>query len=829
TSSGGDAWAYVEAYGVRAWNNIENLINSGTITATATSEATSSEGDAWAYAKAYGVWAWGNIENLINSRTITATATAEATSSEGNAWAYAAGVYAWDNIVNLENSGTITATATATATSSEGYAWAEAYGVYTEGDIVNLENSGTIFSYAKAVGGIRANAYAYGIDGDINYLENSNLIHAKSHSIGSAEEFSGSHAIGVYAGEIRELKNDGTIKSEAIAEFNNPDADVLIESFGVKTVKLLDWIENNGTIESIVDGKGTSARNLNILAAPIYIYGFNDSYQLINKGTIKTTVKTDYINNQTTLEAYGIFASGRFEQSSLIPTINNEGTILVKVDTPSIQDTNAKIYMAGIRINNGYVNLKNTGSIILESTVPGIKAHSLWIGKEPDDLTNPTVTLIDKFAITFGTPGIEPSTDNQTNLNQRPIYVEGGTLNLNDAILVARGDSRNLKLNQKYYLIYKGEDGSVEDQWGGLERGYENTSINVSWAGEDYGENSAVMFTYEPAAGQTDTVISPVIGGTAGVQVTINNLIGMISFSSFSPFMIAQSESKPLLFASASLSDVSLRAPQYTKGIWFVPVYTKTKAGDLGFDANSYGFSLGFGAKISENLYGGIFAGYLRNNLDFKTRGAKDEEQNIYLGGVGLVYSPRPWYGRLLTYAYTADHEFIGRTGLNFDLTETADYKSRGYYAEVTSGYIFGDKIKFAPELGISYGYYKTKSFKTNVPLNPSFERVYEPESLDVIKAIAGFNIQGGTERTQLFGGVRIEQALNDNDISVINYIPNQPKYKLEKSLADTTLVLNAGLKYEISKRVNFEIGARADINGDYKAYTGRGMLKIAF
>ncbi|MEN2985679.1 MAG: autotransporter outer membrane beta-barrel domain-containing protein, partial [Thermodesulfovibrionaceae bacterium] len=391
--------------------------------------------------------------------------------------------------------------------------------------------------------------------------------------------------------------------------------------------------------------------------------------------------------------------------------------------------------------------------------------------------------------------------------------------------LIARADSRNLKLNKNYYLIYN-EGGTVNGQWGGLEKGFLNPNFNVSWAGEDLGENSAVMFTYEP---QVDYATMPVIGGMATAPISINMLVSILSFSDFlHPFLIA-SEYKPLIFASSALSDTPLIAPAYSKGVWFMPVYTKMKAGDLGFDADSYGFSFGIGRQLSSNLYGGVFAGYLRNNLDFKVREAKDEDQDLFLGGVGLLYLSKPWYGRLITYAYTAEHDYTGRTGLNYELLETADYKSRGYYAEVTAGYLFGEKIRFAPELGVAYGYYKTKSFRTSVPLNPSLERTYEPDSIDVFKAIAGFSVQGSWNKTQLLAGLRLEQTLGDNDISVIHYLPGQPKYKLEKSIADTTVVIHAGLNYSLSKQISLEIGARADINGDYKAYTGKGMLRIAF
>jgi uncharacterized protein with beta-barrel porin domain len=285
------------------------------------------------------------------------------------------------------------------------------------------------------------------------------------------------------------------------------------------------------------------------------------------------------------------------------------------------------------------------------------------------------------------------------------------------------------------------------------------------------------------------------------------------------------------LFASATAVDAPLvgRKDKATKGIWFLPIYTRTNANDLGFDADTYGFALGFGGKLTDNLNGGLFAGYLRNNLDFKVRQAKDEDQNIFLGGLSFMYAPKPWYAKLITYGYYGDHNYTGWTGANYDLIEKADYKSRGFYTEVVGGYIFGDKIAFAPEIGLSYGYHKTKHFTTNVPDNPALNKTYEPDTLDVFKAIAGLNLRVELDKIHLLGGVRLEQALGDNDISTFTHVAGLPKFKLEKNIADTNVVFQAGFNYNLSKQVSFEVGGRVDLNSDYKAYTGRGTLRVAF
>lgn len=183
---------------------------------------------------------------------------------------------------------------------------------------------------------------------------------------------------------------------------------------------------------------------------------------------------------------------------------------------------------------------------------------------------------------------------------------------------------------------------------------------------------------------------------------------------------------------------------------------------------------------------------------------------------------------------YYANHDYKGYTGLNYDLVEKADYDSYGARFDLLGGYIFGEKTKIIPQVGLSYAYYKTDNFWTKVSENQNLRRHYDPDDLNVWKLIAGLDITsdfeiGAQTNLRAFGGVRLEQAISDNDISTITYAPNQPKYKLEKSIGDTTGVLQAGLIFNYNKRWNFEISGKADFNADYQSYTGKAILRYNF
>ncbi|MGC9001154.1 autotransporter outer membrane beta-barrel domain-containing protein, partial [Caldisericum sp.] len=268
---------------------------------------------------------------------------------------------------------------------------------------------------------------------------------------------------------------------------------------------------------------------------------------------------------------------------------------------------------------------------------------------------------------------------------------------------------------------------------------------------------------------------------------------------------------------------------------WLMPLYTRVNADDdLGFNADSYGFALGMGGRVAPNLGVEVYAGYLYNDLDFKVRGADSEDQDLYFGGINFIYAPKPYFTKLMALGYYANHNYKGYTGLDYDLVEKADYDSYGLRFDLIGGYIFGEKTRIIPQIGLSYAYYNTDSFWTKVPENPDLRRHYNPDNLDVWKVIGGLDIISDIEtkgkmNIRAFGGFRIEQAISDNDISIINYAPNTPKYKLEKSIADTTGVLQGGLIFNYNKRWSFEISGRAELNSDYKTYTGRAIFKINF
>jgi len=116
-----------------------------------------------------------------------------------------------------------------------------------------------------------------------------------------------------------------------------------------------------------------------------------------NTGTIN--VNFNSTSSDFSLKIYGVYADSSFGSQ---PELINNGTISIKVKAPA--DTNAtNVQGAGIFLTDvGDVNISNPGAINLESSVSGVNLRTLWIQGTSN------VTVVDKFAITFGSPGIEP-------------------------------------------------------------------------------------------------------------------------------------------------------------------------------------------------------------------------------------------------------------------------------------------------------------------------------------------------------------------------------------------------------------------------------------
>jgi len=850
-----DAWLYAEVndiLGAYFGNEVGAFTNTGTISASAllgnvsgssiTAEADGAGSNAYAGLDAgieyiYGTYFY-EVGAFDNSGTISASAllgdvsasiTAEADGGAGSgayAWLdadieYIYGTYFGNEVSAFTNTGTISASAllgdvsasiTAKADGAESYAEArldaridEVYGAYFYYEVGSFTNSGTI----------SASARMGNVDFSVSISETNG---------GSAEaelDVGIENVAGVsFDGDVSAFENSGSISALAqIGDINvsGEGADIeagIYEVAGAVFEEYVGSFANSGAIyASATTGDATGAQvGVKDVVGALFDGGAGT---IDNSGTIAVAVKSG--QNSEVMNVAGLVlenASGTF--------LDNTGNILVSVDgAGSTVDQ-----VAGIYINNSSdVTLSNPGTVWLSVPDGAANVRTLWV-------ENSTATLDESFSLVFGAPGIDPSHDDTANLDKRPIYVgDGSTLDLNDADLITRVDSRNLRFNTPYYLIQN--EGTVENEFGGLVKGWTNPELTANWVGENNGENAAVKFNYVP--GTRSRAVAMGYPAASIVSSTFAQTVTGFSPGGGSPlYFLTEKKDERILLASAAATPATLISPAYDKGIFLMPVYTRVEADDLGFDADAYGFALGVGGELRKDLAATLYGGYSRVDLDFDVTGPREEEQDIFVGGLSLTYAPKPVFAKFLANFHRADHDYEGRTGDSYELYEKADYDSWGLDLELTGGYLFGNKkFSVVPEIGLGYTYYEADDFHTEVAANPGWNRRYDTDSVDFAKGILGLHgvarFNGGQSKSMLYGSVRLEQAFGDNDVSVISCLQGLPRYRLEQDISNTTVVCQLGLGFRIADRWMLDINGRGDFNGDYNAYTGRAMLKYTF
>jgi len=859
---------YAEAYGVDA-ESIDNFDNNGTIDVNATVgnvKVNNSEVDLYAY----GIYLSSGYGNVRIKNTGRITVTAEA----GNALGYESGVntnvqgvYA-NNVGNFTNLGNITASAKAGSAIGNNSS-VNAEELYVKGvtlyNVDKFTNFGNITASSEAWDALGENSYVYAYDvygveavfvdiftnlGNItasaeagNAVRNSSRVKSSDvcgvdvhtdnfanfgniiasakvgNAVGDSSQVRVSQIYGVRTSNPVNLTNERNIITKILAG----------DAMGSNSALTIDYVRGiyaEGGVNSFLNegliyvetfaGSAFVTNSTVTIKDIIGVYAEDiSSGNLLNKGIIKTSVKGGSGSKIGEEEAgiAGILVS-KVNEASIV----NEGLIYVDVNAPNAKSIEN---IAGVVVSNSSnVTISNPGTIWLSIFGPKAEnVRTLWI--EGSD-----VTLDKSFSIVFGSPGINPSTNSTENLSQRPIYVDSSsTLNLNGANLIARIDSRNLKFNAKYYLI-DNDNGAVIGEWGNLVKTWTNPEVKVSWTGEDKGENSAVMFGYVPGVGS----MTSAMGYTASWIIS-SGIANMLRFDPTLVFGLLLKDYRPVMVASSA--NVVGGAPvYYKKGLFFLPLYTRVEANDLGFDADAYGFTLGFEGELFKDLTATLYGGYSRVNLDYKTTGPKEEDQDLYVGGFSFRYAPKPYFVRFLANCHWADHDYKGLTGGNYELKEKADYESWGIDMELTGGYIFrSGNFYIAPEIGLGYTYYKADDFHTEVPSAPQWNRYYETERVDFLKGILGLYLGGSdkSERIRFYSSLRLEQSFGDNDVSVISYLPGLPKYKLEKDISNTTFVGQVGINFKLGKQWTLDLSGRGDFNGDYSAYSGRAMLKVLF
>jgi hypothetical protein len=735
-----------------------------------------------------------------------------------DAGGYAYGMTGFGNISESEitNSGNILAEVSLSAIGA--YADGEAYGLYL-GNVQSspLTNSGSVTARVNITGAGQIQGSALGmsfgcVSGSESEIDNSGNILAEV-SLSGIGVYADGEAYGLSFSSVSDspVTNPGGVTARVnITEAGQAYSDAYGMRFGNVSGST---ITNSGSINVSFNAVNSNVQDSYMSGIHID-YGNNSTIN--NSGTINVLPSL----NNSTVQNFIVTGISVFGGDI---AVNNSG--LIELDVAGLGETNENLFAEGGRIasavlfNGTNANFSNTGRIY---TSGNARALSLY--------NNSTLTLQNGFGYVFHG---DPATI------KRPIYVDGtGILNLNSVPLHAYGvfsGSSQTVLGTPYYLIEKADGGTVDGTWSDLISMVANPDISVGWNGADRGADSAVVFDFAPQGAPTLTGNIAALAGLFSAQTQFSNFI--LENNIFGILLEeASADSKPILLASAGMSDAFISIKNqgglYKNGVYLLPYYTRVNDSGLGADIDSTGSLLGFEKKFGSTV-AGLFAGYGRNDVDFTGEYRKNsEDQDVYNLGVYGIYKADKWFADLFGNYYRLKQDYTGWTGMNLDLKETDEYDSNAFTMQAKGGLKFesGDWGIY-PSIGLRWTYWQTESHTTDVS-DPSWRRSYDSIHDNWFQLLAGVDASKkwtlqNKGAFKLRAGIMLEQALNDNEISVAQSLQGQ-RVVTKESIGDTSIIGNLSAAYS---KDNFRIrlGVMSQHNSDYNAYSGYVQIGLVW
>ncbi len=714
------------------------------------------------------------------------------------------------------------------------YADVYSYGIHVDSDSTEINNSGDILVYGESTTGDYTYVESYGIyvDTDDATISNSGNIFVKSFLSDTTGNFGDNItlAFGIYA----DLNNDGKVINTGLIDVYSYAEDTEHDRLGSAGIFLEHAdtcsITNAGKIFSRADILNTDNTN------EFGNYGIcsyeNDSTNIINTGDI--LVDTSLTNLGNYIPGSISYASGIYAESSSETKIYNSGNILVNLS--STEAPQSDIYGYGIYVrSSGSSTVTNTGLIAVTGDFPegaaigfnNVTSGTLQSGGTIYTSTNvyglsvrnsSNVTLLNSFGYAFhGDPDV----------HLEPIFVDNtSSLDLNNSTLIAyTGD--DLYFNEPYPLFDDAGTGAVNGSFSTLRKGFSNPDIEVEWADAERGANSAVVFTYDPKESMGATAIH---AAYTTVRSSMDRVFDFAFRRSIQQDTTLAKINKPIMLADARSVTTGLggfTTSQYSNGVFVLPYYANTDADDLGYDADSWGMQIGYEKKFSRDLRLGAFGGFGRSDVDFTDDGydENNDDQDTYSAGIYGLYNYGSWYTALLVSYNRVVHHYDGQTGPNLSIDEDDRYSSWAIESKVLGGYAFDfGNVSLVPVVGLEYTPWHTESHTTDAD-NPSWNKHYGEENCDFVRALGGVDVLGSWSTQQGFevgltAGVRVEQALNDNDIEVTQSLPGIQPVTLEEDVDDTSVLGHASISVSF-EQFDFNLSFSGEYNDDYAVYGG--------
>jgi hypothetical protein len=255
-----------------------------------------------------------------------------------------------------------------------------------------------------------------------------------------------------------------------------------------------------------------------------------------------------------------------------------------------------------------------------------------------------------------------------------------------------------------------------------------------------------------------------------------------------------------------------------------------TPSGVNGFDADSWGATLGFDGEVATNLRVGLSYFYTDSSVD-ENGTAPNSKLDVTGNGVVAYMSYRPdgWYvnGSL---GYSANEFDSARTSVGG--TNVANYDADQFVIRTEVGKIYNKGAwEIAPNVGLRYNMLKIDGYTETGPLPVSIAS----RDVESIRGVIGVNARyvselddGGKLIPEI--GVKLLNEFGDPDGTVTGSIVGGGSFSTAQTPRDDlSYGLGAGLTYEGTNGVSVRVTYDGEFQSDYDEHSIGAAVRFAF
>lgn len=255
-----------------------------------------------------------------------------------------------------------------------------------------------------------------------------------------------------------------------------------------------------------------------------------------------------------------------------------------------------------------------------------------------------------------------------------------------------------------------------------------------------------------------------------------------------------------------------------------------TPGGVNGFDADSWGFTVGIDGEIATNMRAGIGGFYIASDVKENGAGANAKNDITGYGATAYMsYRPGAWYvnGALGfgTNEYDSQRRSIG--GVN-----VASYDSTQFVARAEVGHMFtSGQWDITPNVGLRYNRVDIDGYTETGPLPISVNS----QTVESLRAVAGVNarysflLEDGAKLIPEFG-VKILGELANPDQTLTGSVVGGGAFAVQSvPRDDVSFGIGAGITWEVSDRFSLRVTYDGELQSDYDEHALAAAVRFAF